>query len=276
METILTVVVDNTSFNGIPGEWGLCILAEYLGKKILLDSGSSNLFLDNMRALGIDVKDIDYAVLSHAHYDHANGFPAFFKYNDRAKLYIRDNTSNDCYAKKFIFHKYIGIPKKMLEEYSGRIEKVSGDYKIMEGAYLIPHRTEGLDAIGKRELMFRRSGRRLVADDFSHEQSLVLDTDKGLVILNSCSHGGVINIINEVGRSFPDKKIYGIVGGFHLFNKPENEVRQLAGRIRETGIELVCTGHCTKQRAFEILKEELGDAAQQMRVGYQINLSITE
>ena len=164
----------------------------------------------------------------------------------------------------------------MLEEYSGRIEKVSGDYKIMEGAYLIPHRTEGLDAIGKRELMFRRSGRRWVADDFSHEQSLVLDTDKGLVILNSCSHGGVINIINEVGRSFPDKKIYGIIGGFHLFNKPEHEVRQLAARIRETGIELVCTGHCTKQRAFEILKEELGDAACQMRVGYQIDLSITE
>ena len=140
----------------------------------------------------------------------------------------------------------------------------------MDGAHLIPHRTAGLAEIGKRELMFRRSGRRWVPDDFSHEQSLVLDTEKGLVILNSCSHGGVINIINEVKSSFPEKKIYGIIGGFHLFNKPEGEIRELAGRIRETGIEFVCTGHCTKQRAFDILKQELGDIAEQMRVGYQV------
>ena len=270
MKTVITVVVDNTAYNGISGEWGLCILAEYAGKKILLDAGSSNLFLENMKALDIDVKDIDYATLSHAHYDHANGFPAFFKNNDKAKLYIRDNTSDNCYAKKFIFHKYIGIPKKMLTKYSDRIEMVSGDYKIMDGVYLIPHKTEGLGAIGKRELMFRRSGIRWTPDDFAHEQSLVLDTEKGLLILNSCSHGGVINIINEVRNSFPDKKIYGIIGGFHLFNKPEKEVRELAGKIRETGIEYVCTGHCTKQRAFDILKEELGDVAEQMRVGYQI------
>lgn len=270
MKTTITVIVDNTAYNGIPGEWGLCILAEYNGKKILLDTGSSDLFLDNMKALGIDVKDIDHATLSHAHYDHANGFPAFTRNNEKAKIYIRDNTADDCYAKKFIFHKYIGIPKKMLTKYAGRIEIVSGDYRIMDGAYLIPHRTAGLGEIGKRELMFRRSGRRWIPDDFSHEQSLVLDTEKGLVILNSCSHGGVINIINEVRSSFPEKEIYGIIGGFHLFNKPECEIRDLAGKIRETGIEFVCTGHCTKQRAYEILKEELGDIAKQMRVGYQV------
>ncbi len=252
------------------GEWGLSVYICYGDKKILLDSGSTNLFLENMRKLGIDVSDIDYAVLSHAHYDHANGFPAFFDNNDKAKLYIRDCTANDCYARKKIFRKYIGIPRKMLAKYPDRIEKVSGDCKLTDGVWLIPHKTAGLDSIGKRELMFRRTPGGWMPDDFAHEQSLVLETDKGLVILNSCSHGGAANIINEVKSTFPDKKVYGLIGGLHLFNKSEAEIREAAAKIRDTGIEYVCTGHCTKDRAFGILKEELGDTVVQMKVGYQI------
>ena len=98
----------------------------------------------------------------------------------------------------------------------------------------------------------------------------MVDTDKGLVILNSCSHGGTHNIINEVKSTFPDKHVYGLIGGFHLFNKSDEEIREVAGRIRETGIEYICTGHCTKDRAFEVLKDELGDMVEQMHVGYQI------
>ena len=270
METIITIIVDNKSDNGMQGEWGLSVLVQYADKKILLDAGSTKLFLDNMRTLGIDVADIDYAVLSHAHYDHANGFPTFFDNNDKAQLYIQECTESNCYAKKKIFRKYIGIPRKMITRYSDRIHKVSRHDKITGGVWLIPHKTEGLENIGRRELMFRRQSGRWIPDDFAHEQSLVIDTDKGLVILNSCSHGGAANIINEVKATFPDKNVYGLIGGFHLFNKSEAEIREVAGKIRDTGIEYICTGHCTKDRAFGILKEELGDKVNQMSVGYRI------
>ena len=118
--------------------------------------------------------------------------------------------------------------------------------------------------------MLRRTQNGWRADDFSHEQSLVLDTEKGLVIINSCSHGGAANIINEVKNTFPEKKVYGLIGGFHLFNKSKSEIHNLAERIRETGIEYVCTGHCTKNRAYKILKDELGDMVELMKVGYEI------
>ena len=270
METKITVIIDNRSCDGIRGEWGLSLLVCYAGEKILLDAGASDLFLENMKKLGIDVEDIDHAVLSHAHYDHANGMPAFFERNKKASLYIRGDTADDCYAKKFIFKKYIGIPRKMPDKYPDRIKRVSGDCKITEGVWLIPHKTEGLELIGKRELMFRKKPGGWMPDDFAHEQSLVLETDKGLVVLNSCSHGGAANIIGEVKATFPDKKVYGLIGGFHLFNKPDDEIREVAAGIRATGIEYICTGHCTKDRAFGILKEELGDMVEQMYVGYQI------
>ncbi len=270
MDTKITIIVDNKEADGIRGEWGLSILVEYGERKILLDAGASDLFLENMKKLDIDVNDIDYAVLSHAHYDHANGLPSFLDKNKKAKLFLRESTAEDCYAKKGMIRKYIGIPHRMLIDHSDRIEMVSGDYEITDGVWLIPHKTANLHTIGEREMMYRKMPDGWKPDDFSHEQSLVLDTEKGILILNSCSHGGAANIINEVKSTFPDKKVYGLIGGFHLFNKKDDEIREFAEKVRDTGVEYICTGHCTKDRAFNILKEELGDMADQMKTGYQI------
>lgn len=262
-----TVVVDNRKNGDIQGEWGLCIYIEYGDQKILLDVGASNLFARNAEKLGISLKKVDMAVLSHAHYDHANGMEAFFQNNDKAKFYLRETCGENCYFKKWFITKYIGIPKHILEKYPDRIIFAKGDTKLCEGVYLIPHKTEGLSEIGKREKMYQHRDRKWYPDDFSHEQSLVFETQKGLVIFNSCSHGGAVNIINEVAATFPDKKVYALIGGFHLFNKPVSEVQALGKKIRETGIAYVCTGHCTGGKAYAALQEELGDKLHQLQVG---------
>lgn len=270
MSTKLTVIVDNTASGNVCGEWGLSILAEHNGNKILADVGASDLFAENLEKMGFDIADIDYATLSHAHYDHANGMPRFFRDNKIAKFYLRETAEPNCYFKKFIFHKYIGIPRNILSDYKERIEIVSGDYKLCEGAYLVPHKTQGLEKIGKREMMYKRTGKGWEPDNFSHEQSLVLDTDKGLVIINCCSHGGTVNIINEIKQTFPDRKVHALIGGFHLFNKPEKEIREVAKAIKNTGIEFVCTGHCTKERAYKIMQQELGARLEMLRVGLEL------
>ena len=74
-----TVVVDNISAEGLKGEWGLCIYIEYRGKKILLDTGASPLFVQNAKALNLSIEDVDIGVLSHAHYDHGNGICTFLE-----------------------------------------------------------------------------------------------------------------------------------------------------------------------------------------------------
>lgn len=267
MKTVMSVVIDNKACNGLKGEWGLSIVVDYKGKKILVDAGASDLFIDNMAKMNIDIRDIDYAMLSHAHFDHANGIPAFFKKNDKAKFYIRETTKDNCYAKRLFFYKYIGIPKRMMDEYADRIEVVSGDYKLMDGVYLLPHKTANLENIGKKEKMYLKTDNGYIFDNFAHEQSLVVDTDKGLVIINSCSHGGAVNIINEVKNTFKDKHIYGIIGGFHLYNKKDAEVLEVAECIKDTGIEFVCTGHCTEERAYNILKGVLKDKLIQLHSG---------
>lgn len=261
------IIVDNISDGNVSGEWGLCVYIEYNDKKILLDTGASALFARNAEAFGINLDDIDMAVLSHAHSDHANGMQYFFEKNSRAKFYLQKTADENCYRKKFIFHKYIGISKGTLKKYSDRIVFIDGKYMLCDGIYLIPHTTDGLDSIGLREKMYVKKDGKWLPDSFSHEQSLVFDTEKGLVIFNSCSHGGASTIIREVSSAFPDKHVYALIGGFHLFNKSENEIREFAGKIRETNVGYLCTGHCTGQRAYDILQAELGGIIHKLHVG---------
>lgn len=263
-----TVLVDNIGSGELKGEWGLCIYIEYNDKKILLDAGASALYLENADKLRIPLDEIDYAILSHAHSDHANGMDSFFRHNHKAKFFLRDACGENCYKRLWLFKKYIGLPKGMLSKWEDRITFVSGDFAIEEGISLIPHKTPGLAAAGKRESMYiqgKKGG--WMPDDFSHEQSLVFDTPKGMVIFNSCSHGGAGHIIREVADTFPDKKVLALIGGFHLFNKSQEEVRSLAAQIRQTGIQTVYTGHCTGEKAFEILTEELGQMVRPLRTG---------
>ena len=273
-----TVLVDNIKGCGLKGEWGLCVYIEYEDKVVLLDTGASDLFVRNAKKLGLDLEKVDFAVLSHAHFDHADGMRPFFEVNKKAPFYLQKGTEENCYEKIWLYRKYIGIPRGILREAGERIRFTEGKFQICPGVWLLPHTTPGLEAVGRRNHMYLRSsenggeetdrgGRKWRPDDFSHEQSLVFDTEDGLVIFNSCSHGGADNIINEVKAAFPGEKIKAIIGGFHLFTRREEEVRELARSIRATGIQQVYTGHCTGDKAFDVLKEELGEMVHQLSCG---------
>lgn len=145
-------MADNIASGELQGEWGLSIYIEYCNHNILLDTGASDLFLKNAGKLGKKIEDVDYAVLSHAHYDHADGMDAFFCNNKKAKFYLREGSAENCYGKKWIFHRYIGLPKGILETYRERILYAGGDYTLCPGVSLIPHKTPGLSRIAKRIL----------------------------------------------------------------------------------------------------------------------------
>lgn len=268
----ITVLIDNLTKGTLYAEWGLSVYIEYNGHKILLDTGASDRFARNAEQLGIRLDQIEFGVLSHAHYDHADGLAAFFERNRDAAFYLREGSEENCYGKKWIFHKYIGIHRGFLKKYRDRLLYAEGDYEIIPGVRLIPHKPSDLEEIAKRNHLYIRKDGKYIPDSFRHEQSLVLDTEKGLVIFNSCSHGGADNIIKEVSESCPGKKICALIGGFHLYHTSDEEVRALGDRILKTGIGKVYTGHCTGDRAFLILKEKLGDRACQICTGMNIEI----
>ena len=111
------------------------------------------------------------------------------------------------------------------------------------------------------------------------EQSMVLETGRGLVVLNSCCHGGVVNIVKGVLDQFPGQRVYALLGGLHMLspganalNCPPDYVRQVAAALLELGVEYLWTGHCTGPAAFALLKEELGDRVEPLTGGMRLGI----
>ncbi len=268
----ITVLSDNNGTELLAGEWGLSILIEHSALRILLDAGSSDLILKNAAALGMDLNSLDFAVLSHAHYDHADGFVPLLRENPALKIYVRSCTEANCYADKENGMEYIGVAPALVETFEDRLVRVDGDFPLAEGVWLIPHKARYREQIGVRERMYVKSCCKLRPDDFSHEQSLVFETEKGLCIFNSCSHAGASEIIEEVRDTFPGQRIYAYVGGFHLYRKTPEEVEAFAERLEACGAEKILTGHCTGDEAFARLKARLGDRIAQFRVGLETDI----
>jgi 7,8-dihydropterin-6-yl-methyl-4-(beta-D-ribofuranosyl)aminobenzene 5'-phosphate synthase len=262
------VLADNNEGDGLRGEWGLSFYIEYSGMTVLLDAGRTSLFAVNAEEMKLDLDKVDLAVLSHAHNDHANGMDMFFELNDHAPLYVARECGENCYDRTGLFYHYVGITRGLMKRHAGRIVKADGDMMIADGIRLLGHTTPGLEKQGIMEKMYLKQGfMRYVPDDYRHEQSLVFEMDDGVVIFNSCSHAGADNIINEVMQVYPGKMIKAMIGGFHLFNKSDDYVRAFARRLEQTGAESIYTGHCTGDRAFEVMREELGDKVHAFRTG---------
>jgi len=276
----LTALIENKAPGHLNREHGLAVHIEYNKKQYLLDTGASNHFQHNAGKLGINLKNIDAAALSHCHYDHAGGYDGFFSENSKAKVYLQGAARELYYSKLGLLKKYIGMPRGLLDTYRDRFVFVDGDYQIDDGVWLISHKTMGLAARGKKAHMVRKTDHGFVADDFQHEQSLVFEAANGLVILNSCCHAGVDNIIKEVMDMFPGKEVLAIIGGFHLMGmigtrsmsgKPE-AVSALGQRLVDLNVKHLYTGHCTGNPAYKLLKEQLGERLQYFSTGTIVEL----
>ncbi len=266
MELKATVLIDNTAPEALLSEWGLSVYIEYRGRRILLDTGKSGGFAKNARRLGIDLSAAEFGVLSHAHYDHADGMGDFFSCNSGADFYLREGAAENCYSGEGEERHYIGIKQGTLDRYRSRIRLCKGLYELSDGVWLLGH-SRDMTAAGRNAHMYLLDVGEWSIDRFAHEQSLVFETEKGLVVFNSCCHGGA-DIVIEEAREALGKDVYALVGGLHLFRSDDSYVLDMAEKLRNTGVKRIITGHCTGERGLELLKKELPDIVEAMSSGY--------
>ena len=271
MDIKATILIDNIAAEPLVSEWGLSVFIEYRGRRLLLDTGSSERFADNAAKLGIDLSSAEMGVLSHAHYDHSDGMPRFFSENSRACFWLRAGTEENCYSGEGEERHYIGVKRGMLTEYRDRIAYAEGRQELFKGAWLVPH-TADMEQAGRQAHMYLLCGDEWQTDLFRHEQSLVLETDKGLVVFNSCCHGGADVIIDEVRGAFGGREVHALIGGLHLFRSKDRVIRAMAERLKTSGVQRIITGHCTGEHGFDILKEHLGASAEKMYTGMTIEI----
>ena len=279
----ITVLIENTKRDDcLACEHGLSLLIEFQGKKYLLDSGSTDAFLGNADQLGESLGDVEWAFLSHGHWDHSGGFAEYLRRYPDKILYMGQGAAGDFAsdANETEMHD-ISIPADLKTDFTKQIRVLAGKTKLAPDIWALPHTTPGLEKTGARVHLYRLVNGEAVPDDFSHEYSLVFEEERGLIILNSCSHAGVANIVKEVKEAFPGRRILAYAGGLHMMGRKngqecsaysEEELKKVCDDLVADGLEKLLAGHCTGRVAYGILKRYLGDRLEPLYTGQRIVL----
>lgn len=267
-------LVEDTKGSSCLNEHGLSFYIETEKHKLLVDSGATDMFIHNAGVLGVDLTQVDKFILSHGHYDHAGGLSAFAEINPKAEIYLKDTVDGDYYHISAQSKKYIGIDKNIMK--IPQVIGVQGNLEIDDELFLFTDFNEKrYPAWSNRELK-QKVGNTYIQDTFSHEQCLVIKQNEHQTLLSGCAHNGILSILHryyQLFGSYPQT----VISGFHMMKKSDytqeevDYIRQTAYELLETKA-LFYTGHCTGQKAFDIMKEIMGGQLQAFHSGSYLEI----
>lgn len=240
---IVTLVENTSNSADLSSEHGLSLYIETKAHKILFDMGQTDLFAENAKKLGIDLADVDIAILSHGHYDHGGGLKKFLEINTKAPIYVNKYAFEPYYNGT---EKYIGLDVSLMD--NEKIIFTENVTKIAENLTLYScneqKKSYDLGSFG----LNKKTGDTFVPDDFLHEQYLYMEEDGKKILISGCSHKGILNIAEWFQ---PDV----LVGGFHFSKLPLDETLKAYAEILDKFDTMYYTCHCTGMEQYRFMKK---------------------
>ena len=254
---------NKTEHEGILAEHGLSLYIETGGKKILFDSGATDTFAHNAEKMNIDLSAVDFAMVSHGHYDHTGGFPLFMKINDKAPLYLHRNAMRKSHGTENgrIEKNHCGI-RWSEEEFSSmekRIVRTDGPVKITNDIIITGTVPKAEGFVPSERFYYRDESGEFVEDDMSHEQCLVIRENGGLYIFSGCCHRGAVSSLKAGQRMFPGMPVKLFAAGMHLYGADEETRKAVIDTMQKEAVEKIMPVHCTGIRAICEMKERWKD-----------------
>ena len=230
-EITLISVYDNYQVNPeLKAAWGFATIIKTPNELILFDTGgNSEILLFNMEKLGINPASIKKIVISHIHGDHVGGLEGFLERNSNVTVFIPSSFPESI--------------KNMIVQKGAKFVEISAPRKISDFIY-----TTG-ELYGPPK-----------------EQSLIIDSKKGLIVITGCAHPGIVNIVKKAKELMKRDKVYLVLGGFH--HPPVSCVKE----FKELGVEKVAPSHCTGDSVREAFKEEYKEDFIEYGVGKVIEI----
>ena len=270
----ITSLIENTSLRGLPVEHGLSLYIETReGKRILFDMGQSALFAENATRLGVSIRDVDVAVVSHGHYDLGGGLQTFLSFNDKAPIYIHQKAFEPHYSLRDTGLRYIGLDQDLHE--NARLvfchEKTEIDNHMILFAGV---NGDCCRPVGNR-LLFGPAEN--VNDDFCHEQNLIIQEDGKTVLLAGCAHNGIVNILQKATELTGAAPTHGLAG-MHLVKSGLSEadedkfIARLAAELMKYNRTQFYTMHCTGEAGYNKLKAIMGGQIEYLSCGDKLQL----
>ncbi|WP_161626902.1 MBL fold metallo-hydrolase [Desulfospira joergensenii] len=219
----LTLLYDNYIFTeGLKAEWGFSCLITGTEKTILFDTGrSKEIFYYNIDQIRPDLEAVSQVVISHNHSDHTGNLFNFLETHSKVAVYV---------------------PASFPKPFMDKIKKTDAVAVPVDKPIEI---SRDVFLTGEME------------SDVIAEQSLVINTDRGLVIITGCSHPGILNIIRRA-KEIVHKEVYLVIGGFHLLDASDDAVKMIIREFKNLGVLNVSATHCTGDRAIELFKKAYG------------------
>ena len=269
-------------------EFGLALHLESTrgseARQVLVDFGNSErVFNGNLEALGIDPAKLDAMALTHRHYDHFGGMTGFLEAHGKAlkpglPFYLG---GEECFCSREFgpwWSDFGALDRKAIAQAglrvvfaekpsiladhgftTGFIPKVSFEKPDVPTQMRVGVRADGLGCAPEGLAAEKRSV-TLVPDDFQHEQAICFHVKaKGLVVITSCGHRGIVNSVRAAMKVSGIDKVHAVVGGFHLLPMPEDYVRTTVAGLKELNPDCVIPMHCTGIAFREIAGRELHD-----------------
>jgi len=220
---ILTTVYDNYSvIPQLQTGWGFSCVAHAGDNKILFDTGANgSTLLSNMEKFNIDPNMIRIVVLSHNHSDHTGGLIEFLIVNRNVRVFI---------------------PKSFPDSTREIITAANAEYVDVTGPMEICECVHTTGELG----------------DGVIEQSLIFESDYGLLVLTGCAHPGIINILKKA-REYLKKDLLLALGGFHLKDLGEAELFIIAKELKNLGVQMVGPSHCSGDLCRKVFEDEFED-----------------
>ena len=271
----IVVLLENTKESPkLKCKHGLSLYAETEAHKILFDMGPNALFLKNAEALGVDIADIDIAVISHGHVDHCGGLKCFLEKNQKAKIYIRPQAEEKHYVKVLGIPFYAGINRSLL---SSERFVFTDDTHAIDNELMLFSRVTGQFPLPKSDSnLFVKANGKLVADDFCHEQNLIITSGNSRILLCGCAHVGIVNIVRRAEELIGSNPT-AVIGGMHLYEptkkryESDEYIDGVADALAKTESSYY-TCHCTGEKAYEKMNACLGARLTYLRTGFELRI----
>jgi len=267
----IKVLCDNSagSISGTLGEHGFAALVQAGDRSLLFDTGGGHTLLHNAQRMNIDLKSVGQVVLSHGHYDHAGGLWPLLQAAGPKRILAHPGIFTRRYVIREGTARSVGIPysEEFLTGLGASFSYSDAFREVLPGVFLtgeVPRRT--LYEEGDAGLFCDEAGcqRDQIADD----QSLVIVTAKGLLLLLGCCHAGVVNTLEFAREKTGVEQVYGVIGGCHLAFSPQTQIDATVKALKGYGVKKICPGHCTGFHAAARLAAEFPGGFKQMQVGY--------
>ena len=263
MKITATVVCENCVFNqpGAVAEHGLSIFMETDSGNYLLDTGQGKAVVNNALVLGLDLKTIKGIIMSHHHWDHTGGLGPVLDLKGAVDIYAHPDFFKESYNIGEGKVRYIGVPyPRPLLEGKGATFKFSNEFRQIEpGMWLtgeVPRRTD-YERGDKNQVVKSNGG--YVKDDILDDQSVVIETEKGLFVVLGCCHSGIINTLSYIIEKMGRRHIYAVIGGTHLGPVSDEQKEKSIDALKAFDIERLGVSHCTGLKTASRLAGEFGD-----------------